>query len=102
MREQPPKTRSSGGPYRTATPPRPQATCTAQSDSERDVAKALAFVWATAALRFVIVCARHESATPDPVFAAILTFGIPAALFGPAFGVALRCLRTIGWTSRFT
>jgi hypothetical protein len=85
MRDRPSVTRSSGGPYRAASPVLSLQGATTESEAERDLATALAFVWATAALRFVIVCARHESLAPDPAFAAILTFGIPALLFGSVF-----------------
>ena len=103
MRVQPSVTRSSGGPYRAAcsAPPRPGGT--AESEAERDIAKALAFVWTTAALRLAIVCSRQESLTPDPAFAAILTFGIPIVLFGSGFAAWLRSLRTtLRWHSMMT
>jgi hypothetical protein len=68
-------------PYRSHS--RRVAQPEAGDDAEQfnaDIAFTTAFIWATALLRFVIVWKRHEAFTADPIFAALLTFGIPAGV----------------------
>ena len=57
-----------------ATPPEPPAP------NDEDFARVVGFIWVTALVRFVIVLHRHEAFTADPIFAAMITFGIPAVL----------------------
>ncbi len=40
----------------------------------------MGFIWVTALVRLVIVLHRHEVFTADPIFAAMITFGVPAVL----------------------
>jgi hypothetical protein len=75
-----------------------QSSSTGDEDYDReqfnaDLAFTFAFIWATALLRFVIVCRRHEPFTADPTFAALLTLGIPAVVFVATLVSALRGFR---------
>jgi hypothetical protein len=80
-------------PYRSHDrPPSPSDLARDAEQLHADIAFTVAFIWATALLRFVIVCRRHEVFTADPLFAALLTFGIPAAVVGFALVAMAR-----GW-----
>ncbi len=55
----------------------------------------MGFIWVTALVRLVIVLHRHEVFTADPIFAAMITFGVPAVLLVMAAVAVVRWLGAI-------
>jgi hypothetical protein len=82
-------------PYRGHDLPPPPRPPELPAPNDEDFARVVGFIWVTALVRFVIVLHRHEVFTADPIFAALLTFGVPAALLVMAAVAVVRWLRAV-------